>query len=166
MQVFELAWWKIVCVKRAILIVQSFHGNAGFTQTQGKHPRAAYKVLLLWEAGNVEDGAELRRLDSTAHLGTQGYNKKSLIAQHYREDKVPHKLWISAGSQSVNFPWAGSLEVKDITSAACVWTMTKVLFRTRNKSEFAFEYYLGDKGDEWIAAWRYTRMSEFPTDGF
>lgn len=166
MQVFELAGWKIVCVKRAILIVQSLHGNAGFTQTQGKHPGAAYKVCLLWEAGSVEDVAEVRRLDTTAHLGTQGCNKKPLTAQQYSEDKVPHKWWISTGSQSVNFPWAGNLKGKDITSAACVWTMTEVLFRTRNKSEFAFEYYLGDKGDEWIAAWRYTLMSEFPIDGF
>lgn len=79
---------------------------------------------------------------------------------------MPHKLWISAGSQSVNFLWAGNLKGKDITSAACVWTMIKVLFRTRNTYEFAFEYYLADKGDEWIAAQRYTLILEFPIDGF
>lgn len=88
------------------------------------------------------------------------------VAQHYSEDRMPHKLWISAGSQSVNFLWAGNLKGKDITSAACVWTTIKVLFRTRNTYEFAFEYYLADKGDEWIAAQRYTLILEFPIDGF
>ena len=79
---------------------------------------------------------------------------------------MPHKLWISAGSQSVNFPGEGNLKGKKITSAACLWTMTEVMFRTRNKSEFAFEYYLGDKDDEWIGAWTCILISEFHIDGF
>lgn len=44
--------------------------------------------------------------------------------------------------------------------------MTEVVFRTTNKSEFAFEYYLGDKGDEWIGAWRCILITEFHIDGF
>lgn len=93
-------------------------------------------------------------------------NKKSLSAQQYSEDRMPHKLWISAGSESVNFNGEGNLKGKEITSAACLWTTTEVMVRTRNKSEFAFEYYLGDKGDKWIGAQRYILISEFHLDGF
>lgn len=164
MQLFELSGWKIMYVKRAILIVQSVVMQDSLWHR--KHPGAAHKVCLLSEAGSMEDVAEVHSLDSTAYLGTPGCNKKSLMAKYYSEDRVPHKLGISAGSQRVNFPWAGNLKGKNITSAACVWTMTEVLFRTRNTPEFSFEYYLGDKGDEWIAAQRYTLISEFLIDGF
>lgn len=78
-QVFELSGWMLVYVKRAILFVQ--RGNAGLTQTQRKHPGAAYKECLLWEAGNIENVAEVHSLDSSAYRSTQGCTRSGTTLQ-------------------------------------------------------------------------------------